>query len=66
MTMISRKITNIDDLDRLVDEALLHPDRAARIKEMLHRHLQDVRVRAPLRSPAANTVSEDIWDNLPV
>lgn len=66
VTSYSRKLRELDDIDRLIDEALDHPDRAARIKETLRQRLHGAAYRTPLRSPAGNDGGDDLWDNLPV
>jgi hypothetical protein len=62
----SKKTATARDIDRLVDEALRHPERAERVKSTLRKHVlgSDARV-TPLR-PAQSASLEDMWDNVPV
>ena len=55
------------DIDRLIDEALRHPDRAERIKESLRQKVLGTdtgRRAAPVE--ARESASVDLWDNVPV
>lgn len=56
--------TEARDIDRLVDEALRHPERAERIKETLRQKMLGAERERP--RAAANSASYDLWDNVPV
>lgn len=62
----SKKITSAKDIDRLVDEALRHPERAERVKSTLRQHVLGREAKVtPLRQAQAVSL-EDMWDNVPV
>jgi hypothetical protein len=54
------------DIDRLVDEAVQHPERAERVKASLKQKMLGAEREVVRSKSAAQASSYDLWDNVPV
>lgn len=70
MTQLMRQAFCGDELDRIVETLLAHPERASELKSLLRHRIENPSVvqfspvAAPLPAPVED--ADDMWDNVPV
>ena len=66
MTSDLRTHARARDIDRLVDEAVRHPERAERVKATLKQKMLGAEREVAGSNAATQAASCDLWDNVPV